>query len=68
MNIDIRKNIISNLKGNSKEEILNTIKTTISSKDELILPGLGVLFEIIWNDKDTDLQTKIIDLIHKKMN
>lgn len=64
MNIDIRKYIMNNFKGNSKEEIEQAVNDSISSKQEEILPGLGVLFELVW---DSDLKNTIIDELHKKI-
>lgn len=68
MNLDIRKNIISNLKGENNYGILESINSAISSQDELVLPGLGVLLELIWNDLSKSEQSHIADLIIKKMN
>ena len=38
MDLDIRKNVISNFKGNTANEIIETIDTATTSKDELVLP------------------------------
>lgn len=48
MNLDIRSHIKKNFKNSSKEEIKNSIEASIQEKDEITLPGLGVLFEILW--------------------
>ena len=48
-NIDIRKYIIENFKDDNEEKIRDSIETTINSKDEDALIGLGVLFELLWN-------------------
>ena len=60
MNIDIRKSIINNFKASNIDEIKKSIEDSISEKDEITLPGLGVFFEILWentNDKDNILNT-----------
>lgn len=49
-NIDIRKYIIDNFKGDNEEKIKDSIETTIKFKDEDALIGLGVLFELLWNN------------------
>ena len=49
-NIDIRKYIISNFKDDNEEKIKDSIETTIKFKDEDALIGLGVLFELLWNN------------------
>ena len=60
MNIDIRKSIINNFKGSNIDEIKNSIDSSIKDGDEITLPGLGVFFEILWNNsnsKDEILKT-----------
>ena len=49
-NIDIRKHIRNNFKDADTTDIENSINSSISSKDEVILPGLGVFFEVLWNN------------------
>lgn len=49
-NIDIRKYIIDNFKDDNEEKIKDSIETTIRFKDEDALIGLGVLFELLWNN------------------
>ena len=59
--MDIREHIMSNFKNSSIEEIKESIIEAINEKDELTLPGLGVLFEILWNNyKDKDELLKAI--------
>ena len=59
--MDIREHIISNFKNNTIDEIKESIIEAMNEKDELTLPGLGVLFEILWNNyKDKDELLKAI--------
>ena len=59
--MDIREHIISNFKNSTLEEIKESVMDAINEKDELTLPGLGVLFEILWNNyKDKDELVKVI--------
>lgn len=60
MNIDIRKSIKDNFKNSDIEEIRKSIEESIKDKDEITLPGLGVFFEILWentSDKEEILNT-----------
>lgn len=62
-NIDIRNYIINNFKNDNEEKIRDSIETTIKFRDEDALLGLGVIFELLWNnlteeEKQTNL-TKI---------
>jgi small acid-soluble spore protein I (minor) len=59
--MDIREHIISNFKNSTTEEIKESIIEAINESDEITLPGLGVLFEILWkNFKDKDELVKAI--------
>ena len=59
--MDIREHIISNFKNSSTDEIKESIIDALNDKDEITLPGLGVLFEILWkNFKDKDELVKAI--------
>lgn len=67
-NIDVRKYIINNFKNDSTEEIANSINMSIESKAEDPLIGLGVLFEIMWNNSTNDLKDTILSNIKKGLN
>lgn len=63
MNIDIRKSIINNFKGSSKNDIVSSINDSLKVKDEITLPGMGVFFEIVWQNSSSKLKDEIIDII-----
>lgn len=65
MNVDIRKHIMENFKDSDINEIKNSIVSGIESKDEVILPGLGVFLEILWNNSDENSQEYILNTIKK---
>ena len=50
MNIDIRANVIEKIKNDDEQTIINTINESVITNDELVLPGLGVMLELFWND------------------
>lgn len=50
MDINIRKAIIDNFKNFSSDELNQTINEAVKSKEEKILPGLGVFLELFWED------------------
>ncbi len=66
-NIDVRKYIISNFKDSSIEEIKSSIVDSISSGDDDPLIGLGVMFEILWNNSSPTEQEIILNNIKKGM-
>ncbi len=67
MNIDIRKSIINNFKGNDAQEIMVSINESIKKGDEITLPGLGVFFELLWNNANLTLKKTIIEKIQKSL-
>lgn len=65
MEINIRKSIKENFKGAEKDEIKTSITEAISNNDEITLPGLGIFFEILWNNSDINNQEYILDTLEK---
>ena len=66
-NIDVRKYIINNFKENNEEEIKSSIEESVSSKDDDTLIGLGVLFELAWENSTNNERNKILSNIKKGM-
>ena len=66
-NIDIRAYIISNFKEDNIEEIRNSIEESIASHDEDPLIGLGVLFELFWNNSTDEEKENALSNIKKGM-
>ena len=67
-NIDVRKYIINNFKEDSIEDIETSINTSIESKSDDPLIGLGVLFEVMWNNSTNDQKNSILTTIKKGLN
>ena len=65
MNIDIRKSIISNFKDSTLEDIKNSIESSINDKDEITLPGLGVFFELLWENSNENEKNNILNSVKK---
>lgn len=63
MNIDIRENVINKIKEDSKEDIINMINESVETKEELVLPGLGVIIELFWNELNNEEKEHIGKLI-----
>lgn len=61
--IDIRKYIIENFKDDNVEKIRDSIETTINSRDEDALIGLGVLFELLWTNLSSEEKERSLNLI-----
>ncbi len=67
MDIDIRHHIINNFKGDNFNTLKNAIDASVEEKDELTLPGLGVFFELIWENADQELKNQLIEIIRKRV-
>lgn len=64
MNIDIRNHIKDNFKDSDISEIKASIEASIEEKDEITLPGLGVFFEILWNNSDESSREYILSTLN----
>ena len=65
MNIDMRKYVINNFKDDSINDIRISIDKSIESREEEPLIGLGVLFELLWNNSDEETKMLILSNIKK---
>lgn len=63
MDISIRGYIKSNFKDSSINEINDAIESSISSGAEEALPGIGVLFELLWNNSNEDERKNFLNKI-----
>ncbi len=60
MNLNLRNAVLENVTGQSKEELQNVIVDAIERGEEKMLPGLGVLFEVIWQQADESEKTEML--------
>jgi len=65
--MDIRNYIINNFKNSSQEEFKESIESSIKENDEITLPGLGVFFEILWNN-NKELHQTILNTLKNNIN
>ena len=67
MNTDIRSHIINNFKGDDIEILKDAIEESIKENDEITLPGMGVFFEIVWQDSSEELKNEILTIIENRV-
>ncbi|TFE00964.1 small acid-soluble spore protein SspI [Jeotgalibacillus salarius] len=60
MNLNIRQTVVQNVKDNNTEQLQDTIVDSIQREEEQLLPGLGVLFEIIWKESAEQDQQQML--------
>ncbi|HHY03803.1 MAG TPA: small acid-soluble spore protein SspI [Thermoanaerobacterales bacterium] len=67
--LDVRKLVLNNLAGSSKEEVEGYIQETIDNREDDALPGMGILFEVVWQKSDQNekgsMMNKIMETISK---
>lgn len=63
----IRQHIINNFKGDDYQALKSAIDESIESGDEITLPGLGVFFELVWEDADQELKNTLIEIIRQRI-
>lgn len=67
MNIDIREHIKSNFKDCSIKEIKESIEESLKENDEITLPGMGVFFEILWQNSDESGKDFILNILKNSL-
>lgn len=68
--MSIREYVINNFKDDDINELSEAIEDSIEEHDEMTLPGLGVLFEILWANSNKqereDIKQKIFNALKKE--
>lgn len=67
MDINIRTHIINNFSGDNYETLKKAITEAVEAHDEVTLPGLGVFFELIWENASQELKNELIEIIRKRV-
>ncbi|MFE5324321.1 small acid-soluble spore protein SspI [Paenibacillus sp. NPDC056579] len=62
MNLNLRQAIIQRVTDKSNEELFGVIEDSIGGQEQ-VLPGLGVLFEIIWQHSNQDTQSQLVSTL-----
>ncbi len=66
MILSLRQAIYKKMEPKSIEDLHATIEDAIEG-DERALPGLGVLFEVLWKHIDKEQKDKIVDTIREHL-
>jgi small acid-soluble spore protein I (minor) len=65
--LDLRQAIVQRVQGKDDADLTDIIESSIGS-EEMALPGLGVLFEMIWKDSTAAARKKMVSVLHKHVN
>lgn len=52
MDINIRRAVLQNMNKSTFDDVKSTVDDAMSSGEEKMLPGLGVLFEVLYKASD----------------
>ncbi len=66
MNLNLRQAIVQRVHDKSHEELADVIDSSIDS-DERALPGLGVLFEMIWKKSDQAARDSLVARLEEQL-
>jgi len=67
MNFDIRGAVIQNIHQMKPNELEDLVVDSINQREEKLLPGLGVLFEVIWKNSSPNERNHMIDTLHQSL-
>jgi len=65
--IDLRQAIVQRVHDKTGEELTDVIEGSIGS-DERALPGLGVLFEMIWQNSPSPDQNRMVSTLYNHLH
>ncbi len=67
MNFDIRGAVIHNIHTMNTQELQELVVDSIQRGEEKLLPGLGVLFEVIWKNSNPNDRKAMIQTLHNSL-
>lgn len=65
MDLNLRKAILENISANDQQQLEATIVDAIQKGEEKMLPGLGVLFELIWQQSAEQDKQEMIEALEQ---
>jgi small acid-soluble spore protein I (minor) len=68
MDINIRKAVLHNLNNATQDDVRQTINDAIARNEEIVLPGLGVMFELLYKSSNDNEKQVIIDKLVSNLN
>ncbi|OXM85479.1 small acid-soluble spore protein SspI [Paenibacillus rigui] len=67
MNLNLRQAIIQRVTDKNNEELFGVIEDSIGGQEQ-VLPGLGVLFEIIWQNSEAEVQNQLVTTLKEHLS
>ncbi|NHN34552.1 small acid-soluble spore protein SspI [Paenibacillus agricola] len=66
MNLNLRQAIVQRVTDKNNEELFGIIEDSIGGEEQ-VLPGLGVLFEIIWQHSEENVQAQMVTALKEHL-
>jgi small acid-soluble spore protein I (minor) len=66
MILSLRQAIYKKMQEKTSDDLFDTIDDAVDN-DERTLPGLGVLFELIWKHSDKDTQQQLVSTLKEHL-
>ncbi|MBA4601667.1 small acid-soluble spore protein SspI [Thermoactinomyces mirandus] len=67
MDFDIRGAVINNIHNMNEQELQELVVDSIQRGEEKLLPGLGVLFEVIWQNSSPSDREEMIGTLRQSL-
>ncbi|SDJ65074.1 small acid-soluble spore protein SspI [Salimicrobium halophilum] len=67
MGLNLRQAILDNVENHNKNQLQATIEDALESREEKMLPGLGVLFEMLWQEADENDRTLMLETLEESL-
>ncbi len=67
MDLNLRQAVLQNIKDKSGDQLFEMVESAIKENGEETLPGLGVIFEVIWQHTDKKTHDKMITALSKNI-
>lgn len=68
MNFNIRGAVIQNIHHMNDQELQQLVQDSIQQGDEKLLPGLGVIFEVIWQNSSSQEKSHMIETLQERLS
>lgn len=65
MNLNVRNAVIHNINQLSNQELHELVQESVQEQEEKLLPGLGVIFEKIWQNSTPDNRNEMIQTLQQ---
>ena len=66
MNLNLRQAIVQRVTDKNNDELFGIIEDSIGGEEQ-VLPGLGVLFEIIWQHSEENAQAQMVTALKEHL-